>query len=88
MTNTCDKDRSKSSPLFALIFGSLFLTASGAVSPALPQADLPNLIKKAQSSIVVIQTYTEQGDRLGQGTGFFIAKNGDLIPTITFSTSH
>jgi Flp pilus assembly protein TadD len=55
------------------------MTSSGAVSPAVAQVDLPNLIKKAQSSIVVIQTYTEQGNRLGQGTGFFIAKNGDLI---------
>jgi len=72
-------DRSQSSQIFALIFGCFLLTCSGAVSPALAQVDLPNLIKKAQSSIVVIQTYTEQGNRLGQGTGFFIAKNGDLI---------
>ncbi len=69
----------QSSQIFALIFGCFLLASSGAGSPALAQADLPNLIKKAQSSIVVILTYTEEGTRLGQGTGFFIAKNGDLI---------
>jgi tetratricopeptide (TPR) repeat protein len=61
--------------ILALPFTFLVLTSS----LALAQADLPDLIKKAQSSIVVIQTYTEEGERLGQGTGFFIAKNGDLI---------
>jgi len=65
--------------VFALIFGCFLLTSSGVVSPALAQADLPDLIKKAQSSIVVVLTYTEQGARPSQGTGFFIAKNGDLI---------
>jgi len=79
MTRTHKTDRSQFSQIFVLIFGCFFLTSWGAFSPALAQVDLPNLIKKAQSSSVVIQTYTEQGDRLGQGTGFFIAKNGDLI---------
>jgi tetratricopeptide (TPR) repeat protein len=65
--------------LFALLFGGLLSASLGAVSPALAQADLPDLIKKAESSIVVILTFTEEGEHLGQGTGFFIDKNGDVI---------
>jgi tetratricopeptide (TPR) repeat protein len=64
---------------FAFIFVAFFSTFLGAVSPALAQEDLPNLIKKAEPSIVVIFTYTPEGDRLGQGTGFFIDQNGDVI---------
>jgi len=55
------------------------LVCSGAVSPASGQVDLPDLIKKAEPSIVVILTFDQKGNRLGQGTGFFIAKNGDVI---------
>jgi tetratricopeptide (TPR) repeat protein len=69
----------KSTILFALLFGCSFLTSLGAVSPAWPQTDLPDLIKKAEPSIVVILTYDQKGKRLGQGTGFFIAKNGDVV---------
>jgi hypothetical protein len=83
MTKSYKKDQSKSSHLFSLIFGCILLTSWGAFSPALAQVDLPNLIKKAQSSIVVIRTYTEQGTRLGQGTGFFIAKQVDYQPSFS-----
>ncbi len=79
MTRTRKILQHQSTLRFALVVGCSLLTSWGAVSPALAQVDLPDLIKKAEPSIVVILTYTEKGDRLGQGTGFFIAKNGDLI---------
>ena len=41
--------------------------------------NLPEVIKKVQGSIVLITTYNEKGDLLGQGSGFFITKNGDVI---------
>ena len=79
MTITPKIPRTRPPILFAFILVGFFSTFLGAVSPALAQADLPSLIKKAESSIVVILTYTEEGERLGQGTGFFIDKNGDVI---------
>jgi tetratricopeptide (TPR) repeat protein len=79
MIRTHKIPRSQFSQFFFLIFGAFFLTSLGGVSPALPQADLPDLIKKAEPSIVVILTFDQKGKRFGQGTGFFIAKNGDLI---------
>lgn len=48
-------------------------------SPVVGQEDLPVLIKKVESSIVVIVTYGKGGDVVGQGTGFFIEKKGDVI---------
>jgi tetratricopeptide (TPR) repeat protein len=47
--------------------------------PAFSQPDLPALIKQAKPSIVVILTYNQEGKQIGQGTGFFVAKNGDVI---------
>ena len=49
------------------------------VSPVMGQEDLPVLIKKVESSIVVIVTYGKDGSMLGQGTGFFVNKEGDVI---------
>ncbi len=79
MIKTLKIPRPRPSILFALILVASFSILLGAVSPALAQSDLPGLIKKAESSIVVILTYTEEGDHLGQGTGFFIDKNGEVI---------
>ena len=81
MIKTLKIPRPRPSILFALILVASFSILLGAVSPALAQSDLPGLIKKAESSIVVILTYTEEGDHLGQGTGFFIDKNG-IITTV------
>ncbi|MCJ7459236.1 MAG: tetratricopeptide repeat-containing serine protease family protein [candidate division Zixibacteria bacterium] len=51
-------------------------------SPAWSQENLPTLIKKVQQSVVVIITYNEKGEILGQGTGFFISTEGDVITNI------
>ena len=40
---------------------------------------MPVLIKKVEPSIVVILTYNKEGKNLGQGSGFFINKEGDVI---------
>lgn len=49
------------------------------VSPIMGQESLPVLIKKVESSIVVILIYNREGKILGQGSGFFINKEGDVI---------
>jgi tetratricopeptide (TPR) repeat protein len=49
------------------------------VSPIMGQGNLPLLIKKVEPSIVVIITYNREGKTLGQGSGFFINKEGDVI---------
>lgn len=51
-------------------------------SPAWSQENLPTLIKKVQQSVVVIITYNEEGEILGQGTSFFISTEGDIITNI------
>jgi tetratricopeptide (TPR) repeat protein len=79
MIRTHKISRPQFSQLFFLVLGAFLLTFLGAVSPALPQADLPDLIKKAEPSIVVILTFNRAGKQMGQGTGFFIAKNGDVV---------
>jgi tetratricopeptide (TPR) repeat protein len=61
------------------IFGVFFPPILWISSPALGQADLPSLIKKAEPSIVVILTYNQAGKQIGQGTGFFINRSGDVI---------
>jgi tetratricopeptide (TPR) repeat protein len=50
-----------------------------AVSTVMGQEDLPALIKEVESSIVVIVTYSKEGNMIGQGSGFFIDIEGDVI---------
>lgn len=50
-----------------------------AVSPAMAQENLPALFKRIEPSIVVILTYDRQGEVVGQGSGFFINAEGDVI---------
>ncbi|NWF56431.1 MAG: tetratricopeptide repeat protein [Syntrophaceae bacterium] len=57
----------------------LFAYLIAAAFPAAGQTDLPGLIKRIEPSIVVIMTFDREGKRMGQGTGFFISKNGEVI---------
>jgi hypothetical protein len=57
----------------------VFLFLILAVSPVVGQENLPVLIKKVEPSIVVILTYNKEGKNLGQGSGFFFNKEGDVI---------
>jgi tetratricopeptide (TPR) repeat protein len=43
------------------------------------QENLPVLIRKVEPSIVVIVTYSKEGDMLGQGSGFFVDQEGDVV---------
>ncbi|MGE5605786.1 MAG: tetratricopeptide repeat protein [Bacteroidota bacterium] len=45
----------------------------------LAQDSLPEIIKKIEPSIIVVLTYDQDGKLLGQGSGFFINKNGEAI---------
>ena len=47
--------------------------------PLSAQEELPVLIKQIEPSIVVVITYSDQGKMLGQGTGFFVNHEGDVI---------
>lgn len=40
---------------------------------------LPEIIKGIQPSVVVILTYNQDGTPMGQGSGFFFGKTGDVI---------
>ena len=57
--------------------GFLFLLT--AVPPTLGQENLPALVKKIEPSIVVIFTYDREGKILGQASGFFLSKEGDVL---------
>lgn len=60
-------------------FTGAFLFLILIVSPIMGQENLTVLIKKVEPSIVVILTYNREGKILGQGSGFFINKEGDVI---------
>ncbi len=62
-----------------LIFKGSFPLLVLSASLALGQADLPVLIKKVESSVVVIVTYSKEGNMLGQGSGFFVNQEGDVV---------
>jgi len=55
----------------------LFFILTG--SSASGQENLPVLIKKVEPAIVVIVTYNQEGKILGQGSGFFINQEGDVV---------
>jgi len=46
---------------------------------ALTQEKLPEIVKKIEPSTVVILTYDKDGKIIGQGSGFFISEEGDII---------
>jgi tetratricopeptide (TPR) repeat protein len=45
----------------------------------LAEENLPAVIKRVEPSIIVLLTYDKEGKFLGQGTGFFITQEGDVI---------
>ncbi len=59
-----------------------FLFSILAAFSASGQENLPVLIKKVEPSIVVIFTYNREGKVLGQGTGFFVNQEGDVITNL------
>lgn len=61
------------------IVGFLFLFFILVDSPIMGQENLPALIKKVEPSIVVILIYNMEGKVSGQGSGFFVNQNGDVI---------
>jgi tetratricopeptide (TPR) repeat protein len=46
---------------------------------ALAQAKLTEIVKKIEPSTVIILIYDKDGKIIGQGSGFFISKEGDII---------
>jgi tetratricopeptide (TPR) repeat protein len=47
------------------------------LSPA--EESLPSMIKRLEPSIVVLLTYNREGKFVGQGSGFFVNREGDVI---------
>ncbi len=58
-----------------LMVGLILFTTSS--SPA--EESLPAIVKRIEPSVVVIVTYNTEGRVAGQGTGFFVNKEGDLV---------
>jgi tetratricopeptide (TPR) repeat protein len=58
------------------LVGAAFVADQSALGA---QEDLPAIIRRVEPSIVVILTYNQRGQLLGQGTGFFVSKGGDVI---------
>jgi len=56
----------------------LFLLFCPSYLPAQEQK-LPQIIKKIVPSTVIIFTYDENGEIIGQGSGFFVSSKGDII---------
>jgi tetratricopeptide (TPR) repeat protein len=65
---------------FGLFFAVLFWAGFTLVPfTVMGQETLPELVKKVEPSVVAIVTYSKEGKLLGQGSGFFISKGGDLV---------
>jgi tetratricopeptide (TPR) repeat protein len=45
----------------------------------LGEEGLPSMIKRLEPSIVVLLTYSREGKSMGQGSGFFLTQEGDVI---------
>jgi tetratricopeptide (TPR) repeat protein len=60
-------------PLIVFLFCLAFFLSS------LAQEKLSAIVKNIEPSTVVILTYDKEGEILGQGSGFFISQNGDII---------
>jgi len=59
----------------AFIVTMLFLS----VAICIGEENLPTMIKKLEPSIIVVLTFDKEGRNLGQGTGFFVTKDGDVV---------
>jgi tetratricopeptide (TPR) repeat protein len=57
----------------------MLLISMTGVSASLGQEDIPTIIRRVEPSTVVIVIYDKEGRVKGQGTGFFISKEGDVI---------
>jgi len=78
MRNLNGKGRILASRLTAFLFFGVTVLLF-ALSPASGQENLPSLIRKIDPSVVAILTYGKEGKVIGQGSGFFISKEGDVI---------
>jgi tetratricopeptide (TPR) repeat protein len=63
----------------ALIFGLASLILFHPCNPSFCQENLPVIVKKIQPSIVSIVILNKDGKETGQGSGFFISPEGDII---------
>ena len=62
---------------FLIPWSVLFLFIEAFCSSA--QENLPAIVKRIEPSAVIILTYDKEGKALGQGSGFFYSKDGDVI---------
>ena len=62
-----------------VVIGCVFLITMIGPSISRGQESLPSRIKKAEPSVVVILTYGKDGKLLGQGSGFFVSKEGHMV---------
>jgi tetratricopeptide (TPR) repeat protein len=62
-----------------LIFGLAFLFLFHPCNLSFSQENLPGIVKKIQPSIVSIVIFNREGKETGQGSGFFITPEGDVI---------
>jgi len=57
----------------------LFVAASALSTTGLAgQTGLAELVRRVQPAVVTITTFDTDGNRLAQGTGFFLSRNGDI----------
>jgi len=65
--------------LWFLLPWIIFLFLVVVFSSSVAQEDLTAIVKKIKPSVVCIIIYDENGDTLGQGSGFFIREKGNVI---------
>ena len=51
----------------------------GLIPVSIASEDISSLVKQVMPGVVLIQTYDSNGNELGQGSGFIISKDGDVV---------
>jgi hypothetical protein len=60
-----------------MLLGALVILGLTPISIA--AEDISSLVKQVMTGVVLIQTYDSNGNELGQGSGFVISKDGDVV---------
>jgi len=66
-------------PLQFFVIGWMLLLPMVDISISGGQESLPAIIKKAEPAVVMILTYDKDGKPIGQGSGFFVSQDGNVV---------
>jgi cyclophilin family peptidyl-prolyl cis-trans isomerase len=73
------RDGDRRMPLWHFVACIVFFFGAGACLPSSAQENLPAIVRAAQPSVVLIRTYSQAGEMIAQGSGFFVDRGGAVL---------